>query len=185
VIALLRGRLAWKRPPRVLVEVGGVGYELEAPLSTVFRLPAVGEEVLLHTHLLVRDDALQLYGFATQEERGLFRELLRVSGVGPRLAVAILSGLSPAELRRCLREGDTAALTRLPGVGRKTAARLVVELRERLGGEAAEGPAPAGAAGAGMEAPERDAEAALESLGYAPAEARRLVRRALREAARG
>ena len=132
MIGSLRGRIASKTPPQLTVEVGGLGYELEAPMSTFFHLPAVGEEVRLLTHLVVREDAHVLYAFATEEERRLFRSLIRVSGVGPKIALALLSGISVSAFIQCVRNEDIAALTRVPGVGRKTAERLIVEMRDRL-----------------------------------------------------
>jgi len=179
VIGRLRGILLEKHPPRLLVEAGGVGYELEAPMSTFYRLPATGSEVVLHTHLVVRDDAHLLFAFASEAERSLFRSLIRVNGVGARLALTILSGMEAGDFARCVQEGDAAALTRLPGVGKKTAERLVVEMRDRLddwqpvpAAAAAAGPVPAAAPD-----PEREAVDALVALGYRPAEAARMVSR--------
>ncbi len=177
MIGRLRGVVAEKRPPYLLLDVGGVGYELEAPMSTFYRLPPVGGEAVLLTHLVVRDDAQQLFGFATAAERDLFRALIRVSGVGAKMALAILSGISAEAFARCVHEGDSAALVRLPGIGRKTAERLIVEMRDRIAppGEAAAegagGEAPAGAPGD----PVADAVSALVALGYRPAEASRMV----------
>jgi len=178
VIGRLRGLVAEKRPPHLLLDVGGVGYELEAPMSTFYRLPPVGEEAVLLTHLVVREDAHQLYGFATAAERDLFRDLIRINGVGAKMALAILSGISVEAFARCVHDGDAAALVRLPGIGRKTAERLIVEMRDRVGrpGEAAE----AGAAATGVCAPVpgdpvADAVSALVALGYRPAEATRMV----------
>src|ERR1700733_8833255 len=133
MIGSVRGRIASKTPPQLLVDVVGVGYELEAPMSTFFHLPAVGEEVSLLTHLVVREDAHVLYAFATEGERRLFRSLIKVSGVGPKIALALLSGISVEAFSLCVQNQDIAALTRVPGIGRKTAERLVVELRDRLG----------------------------------------------------
>src|ERR1700728_992085 len=132
MIGTLTGGLAAKSPPPLLLEVGGIGYEVEAPMSTFYSLPAIGERTRLLTHLVVREDAHVLYGFATYEERTLFRNLLKVSGVGPRIALAILSGGTAATFARAVRERDAAALTRIPGVGRKIAERLIVEMRDRL-----------------------------------------------------
>lgn len=176
MIGRLRGVVAEKRPPFLLLEVGGVGYELEAPMSTFYRLPPVGGEAVLLTHLVVRDDAQQLFGFATAAERDLFRALIRVSGVGAKMALAILSGISAEAFARCVHEGDSAALVRLPGIGRKTAERLIVEMRDRIAppGEAAEGTggeAPPATPGD----PVADAVSALVALGYRPAEASRMV----------
>ena len=173
MIGSLRGRISSKTPPQLTVEVGGVGYELEAPMSTFFHLPPLGTEVHLLTHLVVREDAHVLYGFATEEERRLFRSLIRVSGVGPKIALALLSGMSVAAFARCVQSEDVAALTRVPGVGRKTAERLIVEMRDRLSPP----PPPAGAAAAPPgESPEGEAYGALVALGYRPAEATRLLK---------
>lgn len=169
MIGRLRGRLAMKQPPRLLIDVSGVGYELEAPMSTFYSLPAVGEEVSLLTHLLVRDDAHLLYGFARSDERVLFRSLLKVSGVGARLALAILSGMSAEAFAAAVQSGDAASLTRLPGIGKKTAERLMVEMRDRLGGFGT------GAETAGASMPAAEATSALVSLGYRSADATRMV----------
>ncbi len=133
MIGSVRGRIASKTPPQLTVDVGGIGYELEAPMSTFFLLPAVGEEVRLLTHLVVREDAHILYAFATENERRLFRSLIKVSGVGPKIALALLSGISVEAFALCVQNQDIAALTRVPGIGRKTAERLVVEMKDRLG----------------------------------------------------
>ena len=172
MIGSLRGRIASKTPPQLTVDVGGLGYELEAPMSTFFHLPAVGEEVRLLTHLVVREDAHVLYGFATEDERRLFRSLIKVSGVGPRIALALLSGISVSAFAQCVLNEDISALTRVPGVGRKTAERLIVEMRDRLA-------APQATPGAPMAAPARaegEAYGALVALGYRPAEAARLLK---------
>lgn len=179
MIGFLRGVLVAKSPPGLTVDVGGVGYDVEAPMSTFYVLPAIGAEVRLLTHLAVREDAQTLYGFSTEEERRLFRNLLKVSGVGPRGALAILSGVSVAAFARCVRGEDIAALTRIPGVGRKTAERLVIEMRDRLDGPAA--PDSSGAdngtmAGATASASEGEAFSALLALGYKAAEATRLLK---------
>jgi Holliday junction DNA helicase RuvA len=167
--------LVRKAPPHLDIEVGGVGYEVEAPMSTFYTLPGVGERVRLLTHLVVREDAHILYGFATSEERALFRSLLKVSGVGPRIALAILSGVSASAFARCVVEQDTASLTRIPGVGRKTAERLIVEMRDRV--DAAGG--VTGGAGAGVPAgAEGEAFSALVALGYRPAEATQMLKAA-------
>jgi Holliday junction DNA helicase RuvA len=189
VIGSLDGRIAHKAPPQLLLEVGGVGYEIEAPMSTFYGMPPVGERLKLLTHLVIREDAHVLFGFATAEERGLFRNLLKVSGVGPRIALAILSGVSVAGFAQCVREENTSALTRIPGVGRKTAERLIIEMRDRLAdamaavASAATGGTSAGAAGTAGAAPARsdpshDAWSALVALGYKPAEATRLMKQA-------
>lgn len=176
MIGSLRGRLAAKHPPQLLLEVGGVGYEIEAPMSTFYGMPAVGAEVSLHTHLVVREDAHVLYGFGTERERSLFRELIKVSGVGPRIALGILSGASVDEFHRCVEAEDVASLVRIPGIGRKTAGRLVIEMRDRL--KILAGPAflPGGQAAPGASAsPQSEAFSALVALGYKPAEVARLL----------
>jgi len=181
LIGHLRGRLAAKHPPQLLIDVGGVGYELEAPMSTFYSLPAVGAEVSLHTHLVVREDAHVLFGFGTERERSLFRELIKVSGVGPRIALGILSGVSVDDFHRCVDANDAASLTRVPGIGRKTAERLIIEMRDRL--KALLGPAfetkGALAANASPSAtPQAEAFSALVALGYKPAEVTRLLQKA-------
>ena len=179
MIGFLRGRLHAKHPPHLVVDVGGVGYELEAPMSTFYGLPAPGEGVSLFTHLVVREDAHVLFGFATDGERRLFRALIKISGVGPKIALGVLSGASVEEFLRTVESGDPAALTRIPGVGRKTAERIVVELREgarklgaAAGGEAAP-PLPGEAS-----SPQAEAFAALLALGYKPPEVTRLLKAA-------
>ncbi|MDX1697365.1 MAG: Holliday junction branch migration protein RuvA, partial [Thiohalobacterales bacterium] len=132
MIGLLRGRILSRQPPQLLLDVEGVGYEIDAPMTTFYNLPGVGEEVTLYTHLAVREDAHTLYGFINTADRDLFRSLLRVNGVGAKLALTILSGMDGPSFARCVQESDTAALVRLPGVGKKTAERLIIELRDRL-----------------------------------------------------
>jgi len=176
VIGLLRGRLLARQPPSLLLDVNGVGYEVDVPLSVFYDLPEVGAELTLHTHLAVREDAHTLYGFLRIADRDLFRMLLRVNGVGARLALGILSGMEPQHFVRCVQEGDAAALVRLPGIGKKTAERLIIELRDRLqgaqdGADAASGATPAAAA-----SPVEEAVSALVGLGYKPQEASRMVR---------
>ena len=179
MIGSVRGRIASKTPPQLMVDVGGLGYELEAPMSTFFHLPAVGQEVSLLTHLVVREDAHVLYAFATEGERRLFRSLIKVSGVGPKIALALLSGISVEAFSRCVVNEDITALTKVPGIGRKTAERLVVEMRDRLGDPAAsaDGVGASGGVPVPVSAnPESEAYAALVSLGYRPAEATRLLK---------
>jgi len=173
MIGSLRGRIASKTPPQLTVDVGGLGYELEAPMSTFFHLPAVGEEVRLLTHLVVREDAHVLYAFGTEEERRLFRSLIKVSGVGPKIALALLSGISVPAFAECVQREDIAALTRIPGVGRKTAERLIVEMRDRL---VVSLPGSGTTAVAGALTAESEAYDALVALGYRPAEATRLLK---------
>ncbi len=178
MIGRLRGRIISKQPPMLLIEVGGVGYEVEAPMSTFYQLPETDTEVLLHTHLIVREDAQLLCGFASEGERQLFRNLIKTNGVGAKLALAILSGMSTLEFARCIHEEDSVTLVRLPGVGRKTAERLIIEMRDRLP-QLADG-AEAGTtersetAGTGADS---EARHALEALGYKPAEAQRMVQK--------
>ena len=177
MIGRLKGILVSKAPPFLLVDVQGVGYEVEAPMSTFYQLPAVDSEVTLHTHLIVREDAQILCGFATESERHLFRSLIRITGVGAKLALAILSGMSADEFARCVQDNDAASLTRLPGVGKKTAERLIIEMRDRLADwEGAETTALPNAAAQPV-APDagREAVSALIALGYRPQEASRMV----------
>ena len=181
MIGRIAGTLLEKHPPLVLVDVGGVGYELEAPMSTVYQLPATGEPVILRVHQGLRDEVPVLYGFLTEGERGLFRALIRVNGVGPKMALAILSGISAEEFRRCVEQKDTATLTRLPGIGKKIAERLTLEMQDRLEGlgggiAATTGPAGMAEAAAVPEDPMAEASAALVALGYKPAEAQRLLK---------
>ncbi len=176
MIGFLRGRLAGRQPPTLWLEVGGVGYEVEAPMTTFYDLPADGSEVVLHTHLVVREDAHVLYGFSRRSDRELFRTLIRITGVGPRMALAILSGMPAEEFVRTVQEGEAKALTRIPGIGRKTAERLVVELRDRLEAWGAPPPAGTGQATVAVLDPVEEAVTALIALGYKPAEASRMVR---------
>jgi len=173
VIGSLQGKLIAKQTPLITVECAGVGYEVETPMSTFLELPAVGAEVFLHTHLLVRDDAQLLYGFSTEDERVLFRLLLKVSGVGAKMGLSILGGMGVGDFERCVRYEDTAMLVRIPGVGRKTAERLIIEMRDRI----EQSPAQAIMAKAGKVATDSRSEAfdALVALGYKPAEVRRLL----------
>lgn len=183
MIGWLRGVVLERRPPVLVLDVAGVGYEVEAPMTTFYGLPGDGETVVLHTHLVVREDAQLLFGFLGRSERDLFRALIRVNGVGPRLALTLLSGIEAPELVRCVQDGDALTLTRLPGVGKKTAERLIVEMRDRI--VEAFGDLLPGSAGQGptRPAPEKDsatrvveeAEGALIALGYRPTEAAKAV----------
>jgi Holliday junction DNA helicase RuvA len=178
MIGRLKGTLLRKEPPALMVDVSGVGYELEAPMTTFYELPAVGESVTLHTHLVVREDAHLLYGFVRESQRWLFRELLKVTGVGPRIGLAVLSGMSEEELARAIAGEDIARLARVPGIGRKTAERLAMELRDRLPAAGAPGGEvlmTADKAGAATD-PAGEAVSALIALGYKPNEASRAVR---------
>jgi Holliday junction DNA helicase RuvA len=180
MIGRLRGEIVAKKAPYLLLDVNGVGYELEAPLSTFFKLPDKGQSVTLYTHLVVRDDAHVLYAFATETERSLFRNLLKVNGVGAKMALGILSGMSGEDFYQCVQNEDVAALIRLPGIGRKTAQRLIVEMRDRLDRQALS--PPTGQVGWVGAAPDRpatpvsDAIAALTALGYRPQDASRMVK---------
>jgi Holliday junction DNA helicase RuvA len=136
MIGRIHGKLAEKRPPQIVVDVQGVGYEIDVPMSTFYHLPAAGADVSLYTHMVVREDAHQLYGFATEAERHAFRQLLKISGVGARTALSVLSGLSVADLRAAVTTQDGARLTKIPGIGKKTAERLLLELRDKLDGAA-------------------------------------------------
>ncbi|HLS98847.1 MAG: Holliday junction branch migration protein RuvA [Porticoccaceae bacterium] len=186
MIGRIRGTLLEKQAPELLVDVQGVGYEVQVSLTTYFSLPALGEVVTLHTHFVVREDAQQLFGFATLAERGLFRALVRVSGVGPKMALAILSGMTPEEFARCVRGNDVNTLVRLPGVGRKTAERLVVEMKDRLDAWPGES-APASGARPSSAASDvlAEAESALIALGYKPQDATKMISAAAREAGEG
>lgn len=181
MIGRLRGTLVSRQPPWLLVEVGGVGYDVEVPMSTLYDLPPNGKEVTLLTHYAVKDDGVALYGFLREAERALFRHLLKVSGIGAKIALAALSGASTDEFARRVQAGDIAALTRIPGIGKKTAERIVVELRDRIEGMGVT--LPGTASGPGAAPPDAAAEAtvALQQLGYKPAEVARLVQKAAAE----
>jgi len=179
VIGRLHGTLLFKQAPQLLIDINGVGYEVSAPMSTFYSLPDVDESITLHTHLVVREDAHTLYGFATENERAMFRALIKVNGVGAKLALTILSGISAEDFILCIMDSDTAGLTRLPGVGKKTAERLIVEMRDKLkdwgapveddtSGKPATLLQPADAVA--------DAVSALIALGYKPPEASKMVR---------
>jgi len=196
VIGFVRGKLVIKAPPHLTVDVGGVGYDIEAPMSTFYTLPALGSEVRLLTHLVVREDAHILYGFGTQEERTLFRNLLKVSQIGPKIALSILSGVSVEGFATLVKLQDSAALTRIPGVGRKTAERVLMEMKDRL--DALNEATVSGAVPMTPASTEGEAWTALVALGYKPAEVTAmlkplagsggstedLIRRALQGAAR-
>jgi holliday junction DNA helicase RuvA len=172
VIGYLKGTLVAKRPPWLTVDVAGIGYEVEAPMSTFYQLPDIGAPVTLVTHLHVREDAHVLYGFSSEAERSLFRSLLKISGIGARMALGILSGMSTAGFYRCVRERDLGSLTRVPGIGRKTAERLLVEMADRLPDDVPAG-APATAARGTREG---EAHGALLALGYKPGEIARMLK---------
>lgn len=184
MIGRLRGTLAEKQPPHLILDVNGLGYELEVPMTTLYRLPSVGEPLTLHTHLVVREDAQLLYGFIGKRDRDFFRELIRLNGVGPKLALALMSSLEVDELVRAVSAQDTSALTKVPGVGKKTAERLLVELKDRfkawevapsmfalVPNQPNQPNQPAGQ----VASAESDAVSALISLGYKPQEASKAV----------
>lgn len=180
MIGRIRGMLVEKSPGQVLVESAGLGYEIDIPYTTFFHLPETGTELVLHTHFAVREDAQSLFGFASRLDRDLFRLLIKVNGVGPRLAVAILSGLDANQFIRCVENRDLAALVKLPGVGKKTAERLLIEMTDRIG--QLEGQftptartTPGAAAAAHVADAAEEAEAALITLGYRPQEAARAI----------
>jgi Holliday junction DNA helicase RuvA len=173
VIGSLSGVIAAKEPPRLLIEVQGVGYEVDVPMSTYLALPALGSTVQLRIHHVLREDASQLFGFATEAERELFRSLLKVNGVGPKVALAILSGVSADDFRAAIASEDVAGLTRIPGVGRKTGERLLVEMRDHFRGIAA------GSGAAVPDEPRAEALRALQTLGYKPQEAQRMLEKVM------
>ena len=173
MIGRLRGILASKQPPWLLIDVNGVGYEVEAPMSTIFDLPETGREVNLFVHYAAKEDTVALYAFLRESERLLFRALQKVSGIGAKTSLAVLSGVSTDEFARLVHSGDIAALTRIPGIGKKTAERIVVELRDRVDGM------PLAASGAGLAVakdPQSEASSALQQLGYKPVEVARLLK---------
>ncbi len=167
MIGRLSGILLEKTPPQIVVDVAGVGYEVDVPMSSFYNLPALGEKVSLVTHFVVREDAQQLFGFLTQKERSAFRELIRISGVGPKLALSVLSGLSVDDLASCIALQDAGRLTRVPGIGKKTAERLLLELKGKL----ADALPQAGTAGQVSASVANDALNALLALGYSDKEA--------------
>lgn len=180
MIGRIRGTLVHKQPPEILVDVGGIGYEIQVPMTTLFRLPGLGEPVTVLTHFVVRDDAQLLYGFVDESDRTLFRLLIKVNGVGPKLALTILSGMDSTSFARCVQRDDISSLVALPGVGKKTAERLLIEMRDKIkdwlvGADQA----PQGTNGDLIAAPPADivadAEGALIALGYKPQEASRMV----------
>lgn len=175
MIGRLKGELLLKQPPQLLVDVGGVGYELEAPMSTIYDLPELGHEVVLLTHLTIRDDAHILFAFLTEAERSLFRTLIKVNGVGPKMGLGILSAMNPAEFRARILQSDNTALTKIPGVGKKTAERLIIEMRDRL--DKTDENYASASAGMTELNPVTEATQALVALGYKPQEASRMTGR--------
>ena len=178
MIGFLKGRLAMKQPPTLMLDVNGVGYELEAPMSTFYGLPSTGEPVALFTHLVVREDAHILFGFGTDSERRLFRGLLKVSGVGPKIALGILSGASVEDFLRIVEAEDIAMLTRIPGIGRKTAERVIIEMRDSVKklSMPADGGSPTAMGVGAAVTPQSEAFSALIALGYKPPEVVRLLK---------
>ncbi len=175
MIGRLRGILLEKQPPHLLIDVQGVGYEIEAPMTTFYNLPEINQEVLLFTHMVVREDAQLLFGFYSEDERRLFRTLIKVNGVGAKMAVAILSGIEAQEFANCIHESDTARLIKLPGIGKKTAERLIVEMRDKLDGWEVKLATSGSVKSPSASSIENDAVSALVSLGYKPQEASRLI----------
>ena len=171
MIGRISGKLLTKQPPQIIVDVHGVGYEIDVPMSTLYQLPAAGADVTLLTHLTVREDAHLLYGFATEQERTVFRQLLKISGVGARTALSVLSGLSVADLHAAVSQQDTGRLTKIPGIGKKTAERLLLELKDKLNVTVVSSPTVGGASSVGS-----DIVNALLSLGYNDKEASWAVR---------
>jgi holliday junction DNA helicase RuvA len=185
VIGRIRGILIEKLAPDIVVEVQGLGYEIQSPMSTIYQLPALGKEVVLYTHLVVREDAHLLYGFLSLDERHMFRSLIKISGVGPKMALAILSGMAVDEFVKTVRNNDIAALVRMPGIGKKTAERLVVEMKDRLTdwGQTAAVFAASTATATAIPSDRQmsqEAETALVSLGYKPQEAARVITQVLK-----
>jgi Holliday junction DNA helicase RuvA len=181
MIGRIKGELLEKQPPHLMVDVQGVGYELDAPMSTFYRLPAVGQMVMLHTHFVVREDAQQLFAFFDRQERSLFRTLIKVNGVGPKLGLAILSGIETDDFVRCVNNNDIAALVRVPGVGKKTAERLIIEMKDKFKDWmpanqpfALEGGSQALSTAQSFDS-RQEAESALIALGYKPAQASKSV----------
>jgi Holliday junction DNA helicase RuvA len=172
MIGMLRGTLVSKRPPWLTLDVGGVGYELEAPMSTFYRLPDAGRELMLVTHLVVREDAHALYGFFTEAERALFRNLIKISGVGPRIALGVLSGMTVEGFYQCIRDGNAASLVKIPGVGQKTADMLLLKMKDRL----PESIEPERAAFPARTQAEGEASGALIALGYKPGEVLKMLK---------
>ena len=176
MIARLAGTLIYKQPPLMVIDVAGVGYEVESPLSVFYDLPELGQSIVILTHLSIKDDSHTLYGFSSEGERTLFRQLLKISGIGAKLALTILSGATGEELARYVAEDDTASLTRLPGIGKKTAERIIIELRDKLDGLPITSAAGAGGAAMAPASAASEAVTALNALGYKPQESSNLVR---------
>ncbi len=193
MIGLIRGVLIEKQPPDILIETGGVGYEVQLPMTSFYQLPEVGQEAVVYIHFVVREDAQLLFGFADKSERALFRELIKVNGVGPKLALTILSGMSAPQFIQCVSHDDYTGLVKLPGVGKKTAERLVIEMRDRLKKLAEQGdssthlpvmPVETDATARVMTVDvKEDALSALVALGYKPAQAAKVINSVFKEGA--
>jgi holliday junction DNA helicase RuvA len=181
MIGRLKGILVHKQPPWLVLDVHGVGYELEAPMSTFYELPELGREVTLFTHYAQKEDSVSLYGFRKEAERRLFRDVQKVSGIGAKIALAVLSGVSVDDFARLVQAGDVSALTRIPGIGKKTAERMVLELRDRAADLGAGGAVLVGRGGEVPADPLSEAVVALQQLGYKPAEAARMAEKAREE----
>ncbi|NKB31928.1 MAG: Holliday junction branch migration protein RuvA [Pseudomonadales bacterium] len=181
MIGQIRGKLVEKNPPEILVEVGGITYELQVPMSTLYQLPDLGQDLLLHTHFVVREDAQLLYGFYDSKDKTMFRALIRVNGVGPKMALAILSGMEADEFVRTVRNNDVNAMVNMPGIGKKTAERLIIEMRDRLAewdaGDAATTSSDVTTTPSSIT---KDAETALVGLGYKPPQAARAIAQVLK-----
>lgn len=182
MIGFIRGKLVSKNPPQLLVDVQGVGYEVEAPMTTFYDLPALGEDLSLYTHLVIREDAHILFAFSTEPDRAMFRMLIKVNGVGPKLALAILSGQSAEEFHRCIHDNDIQALVRLPGIGKKTAERLIIEMRDRLPDSIESSGTDQSTLVTQIQAnPKQEAISALCALGYKPQDASKMVQNIAQE----
>ena len=182
MIGQIRGKLIEKNPPEILMEVGGITYELQIPMSTLYQLPELGRDLLLHTHFVVREDAQLLYGFYDKGDKAMFRALIRVNGVGPKLALGILSSMDVNEFVRTVRNNDVAAMVNLPGIGKKTAERLIIEMRDRLSEWETSALSPTSASAGFAEAGiKKDAETALIGLGYKSPQATRAIAQVLKD----
>jgi len=182
MIGFIRGKLVSKNPPQLLIDVQGVGYEVEAPMTTFYDLPSLGEELSLYTHLVIREDAHILFAFSTEPDRAMFRMLIKVNGVGPKLALTILSGQSAEEFHRCIHDNDIQALVRLPGIGKKTAERLIIEMRDRLPDSIESSGSGQGTVATQIQAnPKQEAMSALCALGYKPQDASKMVQNIAQE----
>ena len=176
MISRLTGILAAKRAPQILIDCHGVGYEADVSMTTFYKLPEVGQQISIWTHLLVKEDSHSLIGFDNEQERKLFRQLIRITGVGPKMALTILSGIDEQQFAVCIANNDVAMLTRLPGVGKKTAERLIIEMRDKI--EVAAGDLPTQQAAAGGHSIVNEAIEALQALGYKPTDAEKMINRA-------